>query len=148
MKTTARRRPAAKKEKTRLGAARNKHPRVPRADRWTWHRLALLHLRDRLMEEARELKSANSGPLNPEVADFAEMAAGRSGRELIEAELRTEEGLLEEVAAALGRIAAGTYGICEATGRPILPARLRAIPWTRFNRVAAAEREVGRSRRR
>ena len=143
MKTKTKRRPGAPAGKSVSTAkGRVKARRKPvRADRWTWHRLALMMLRDRLGAEARELKSANAGPLNPEVGDFADMAEGRTGRELIEAELRTEEGLLEEVEAALARIAAGTYGTCEATGEPILPSRLRAIPWTRFNRVAAAERE-------
>ena len=38
-----------------------------------------------------------------------------------------------EAVAALGRIDAGTYGIDEATGEPINPARLDAIPTARTN---------------
>lgn len=45
---------------------------------------------------------------------------------------------LAEVEAAIDRIRAGTYGICEVTGQPIAPERLRAIPWTR-RCVAAAK---------
>jgi len=33
-----------------------------------------------------------------------------------------------------------SYGKCELTGNPIEPARLEAIPWTRFS--AAAERQL------
>lgn len=37
-----------------------------------------------------------------------------------------------EVEAALERLAAGTYGTCEACGRPISAERLDALPATRF----------------
>ena len=39
---------------------------------------------------------------------------------------------LAEVAAALGRLDEGTYGRCEACGRPIPAERLDALPATRF----------------
>ncbi len=37
--------------------------------------------------------------------------------------------LLTQVQEALGRIDAGTYGICSNCGRPIQPARLQALPY-------------------
>lgn len=37
--------------------------------------------------------------------------------------------LLEEVEAALGKMAAGTYGVCEKCGRLIGEERLDALPW-------------------
>jgi RNA polymerase-binding transcription factor DksA len=45
--------------------------------------------------------------------------------------LESEWDLLRMIDAALGRIESGTYGICEATGKPITKARLRACPWAR-----------------
>jgi RNA polymerase-binding transcription factor DksA len=36
---------------------------------------------------------------------------------------------VEEIDAALGRIQAGTYGICRVSGTPIPKERLKAIPW-------------------
>jgi len=54
--------------------------------------------------------------------------------------LAVEENTLAELEAALQRIEAGTYGICEATGRRIPSARLRAIPWARF--TAGAEQAL------
>ncbi len=36
---------------------------------------------------------------------------------------------VELIDAALGRIAAGTYGVCIHSGQPIPPERLEAIPW-------------------
>lgn len=41
------------------------------------------------------------------------------------------ENQLAEVSAALGRIEAGTYGICEATGQDIAIERLEAYPSAR-----------------
>ncbi len=52
---------------------------------------------------------------------------------------------LREVEAALERMEAGTYGICEDTGEPIPLARLQAIPWAR--RTAEAE-ELAEAERR
>lgn len=43
-----------------------------------------------------------------------------------------ERDLLREVDAALHRIEEGTYGFCEATGRPIPKTRLEAMPWARY----------------
>jgi DnaK suppressor protein len=45
--------------------------------------------------------------------------------------LHTEEGSLAEVTAALDRIDRGTYGRCEACGKPVAKARLDALPHAR-----------------
>jgi RNA polymerase-binding transcription factor DksA len=42
-----------------------------------------------------------------------------------------EEHLLQEIDAALARIEAGKYGICEVDGTPIEFERLQALPWAR-----------------
>jgi DnaK suppressor protein len=47
---------------------------------------------------------------------------------LIEGERR----VLREIDEALERIELGTYGICQATGKPISKARLKAQPWARY----------------
>jgi DnaK suppressor protein len=39
---------------------------------------------------------------------------------------------LEEVRDALQRLSANEYGKCVACGRPVEPARLKAIPWTSY----------------
>ncbi len=49
--------------------------------------------------------------------------------------------LIKEIDEALARIADGTYGICELTGRPIRPDRLEELPWARFSIDAAREIE-------
>ena len=52
-------------------------------------------------------------------------------RSQVDALVRQAEAHLEEVAAALGRVADGSYGICARCGRPIDPARLEARPVAR-----------------
>lgn len=53
--------------------------------------------------------------------------------------LEREQGLFQEIEAALGRIQEGEYGICESCGEDIPERRLQALPWARFC-VKCAER--------
>ena len=46
--------------------------------------------------------------------------------------LLQEQDALYEIEEALKRVDAGTYGVCEMSGRPIPDARLEAIPFARF----------------
>src|ERR1700726_4719676 len=46
--------------------------------------------------------------------------------------LSQEQDALYEIEEALKRVDAGTYGICEMSGKPIPHARLEAIPFARF----------------
>jgi RNA polymerase-binding transcription factor DksA len=58
--------------------------------------------------------------------------------------LEAVEAELDDVEHALRRLDEGTYGVCEACGRPIDQARLEALPATRFclEDQATAEREA------
>ena len=49
--------------------------------------------------------------------------------------------LIREIDAALQRIADGTFGVCEITGKPINPERLDELPWARYSIEAAREME-------
>lgn len=53
----------------------------------------------------------------------------------------SDQDAVYEIDQALRRIADGSYGICEATGRMIPEERLEAIPWTRFCKEVEAELE-------
>jgi DnaK suppressor protein len=53
-------------------------------------------------------------------------------RDFVLSLLSQDTDVLFEIDAALQRIEAGGYGICEMSGRPIPVARLRAIPFARF----------------
>lgn len=46
--------------------------------------------------------------------------------------LQTVEAQLAEIDAALSRVDAGTYGVCEVCGRPIGDGRLEAMPAARY----------------
>jgi DnaK suppressor protein len=46
--------------------------------------------------------------------------------------LSQEQDALNEIEEALKRVDAGTYGVCEMSGKPIPDARLEAIPFARF----------------
>lgn len=58
--------------------------------------------------------------------------------------LENVESQLADIEHALNRIADGTYGTCEACGRPIDEARLEAMPATRLciDDQAVAERQA------
>ena len=59
--------------------------------------------------------------------------------------LEQVEAELDEIEAAFQRLERGTYGVCQACGKPIAPERLEALPATRFcvEDQARAEREAG-----
>jgi DnaK suppressor protein len=67
-------------------------------------------------------------------ADVIDQATGAALAD-IEARLhQTDSHLLRAIEEALARIDRHTFGVCETCGRPISPARLEAVPWTRLCR--------------
>jgi len=97
---------------------------------WRWHHRTMLALRERLLNHRAHLaaQAAASG----EPLDTADLAAEDFDHDLALGQLSGEQDVLYEIQAALHRIRAGTYGLCEVTGERISKARLRAVPWTRF----------------
>lgn len=69
--------------------------------------------------------------------DFEEAATEREGDEVLERLGTAELTELKQVNAALGRIAAGTYGVCANCGADIAPARLEIVPYTQKCRKCA-----------
>lgn len=110
-------------------------------DRWKWHQRTLLALRQRLIGESTEHRQDSAQPKFTESLGFSDSVSDRNEREVLLAELEMEENMLAEIDAALLRLQLGTYGICEDTGQTIPADRLRALPWTRFTKEAAARRE-------
>jgi DnaK suppressor protein len=94
--------------------------------------------RNRLQHATGRLHAENSANIEDELGEvggwgvdnhLGDTASATFDRELDEG---IEEGVqqtLRRIDAALGRIADGTYGICEICGKPIGEERLRAIPW-------------------
>jgi DnaK suppressor protein len=108
-------------------------------------RTRLQGIRDDLEREREETTTEVAGELST-----VDQHPGDSGTETFELEktvslLEQVGEELQEVEAALQRVEAGTYGICQACGRPIGDERLEAMPATRFcvEDQAKAEREAG-----
>lgn len=110
-------------------------------DPWAWHRRTLRGLHARLSHGVTAHRREADDLLAEERDDHGGRVADDNEIETLLAEARNELKLLEEVEAALGRLAAGSYGRCEESGLPIPAERLRALPWTRFTREVAARRE-------
>jgi DnaK suppressor protein len=77
------------------------------------------------------VEHVTSGPgfdaqFNPDRSDLADEYAERE-RDV--ALLAIEQEQLEQIEAALRRIADGSYGICLDCGEPILPERLEILPY-------------------
>jgi RNA polymerase-binding transcription factor DksA len=127
--------PKKLKEPKRATARR----RVPR--QWAKHYRQLLALREHLLGEHGHLEKDARRPADLATHDFADEAADALNHAVAGRVLRAEEDILFEVEAALERIAQGTYGVCELSGKKIPLRRLAAIPWTRFTAAAAAKLE-------
>lgn len=113
--------------------------------RWAWHRKTLLRLRDELLRARDEHETATRAPHERGGTDAIDFTEDELELRVLRTALALEESELAEIDAALRRIDAGTYGICEVTGAPIADARLRAIPWTRLSKVAADREEHTRT---
>lgn len=106
------------------------------------HREKLLTLRARLLGDMNQMADA---ALNKDLSkatrmptDMAEVGTDNFEQELTLNLLGSEDDVLQQIEAALKRIADGTYGRCEECGMGIPKARLDAIPYaTRCVRCAS-----------
>lgn len=110
-------------------------------------RIRLERIRDGVSEEqglGSESQQSNLSELSSLDQHNADIATETFEREKDESILEQVEGELIDIDRALDRIADGTYGICEACGKPIGDARLEAIPTARFcvEDQARAERDL------
>lgn len=124
-------------------SSRSKTVEIP--SRWRANYRALSALREQLSAAWHERLKDAAEPSEVRSMHPAEMASGAFERERALVELAREQLQLHEVEAAMRRIEAGTYGICESSGKHIPAARLKALPWTRFCKEAELrlERAVG-----
>ena len=93
-----------------------------------------------------ESEQENLSELSTAAQHQADLGTETFDRERDLSILEQVEAELADVEHALERLENGTYGTCEACGRPIDEARLEAQPATRFcvDDQAAAEREARR----
>lgn len=94
-------------------------------------RARLLEARDRLVRQLAELGSEETGELRSDMVfgdGFADAGAATAERTEVLGLVDTLKGQLDDVDAALARIAQGKYGICANCGKAIDPARMDARP--------------------
>ena len=109
--------------------------------KWGIQQAELLRLRDSLASQRRDRTA--SAQAEPAVVGvhMADTATDSYDRDWALAMASSDQSMLYEVNEALNRIANGSYGICEITGKPIEADRLKALPWTHFCAAAQAELE-------
>lgn len=110
------------------------------ASKWREHFQALLNARNRLTDRRGTLIRDASEEQPAYSLHIADAGTDNYDRDFALGIASAEQEALYEIDQALNRIREGTYGVCELTGKPIEPERLKAVPWTRFS--AAAEKEL------
>ena len=113
----------------------------------TLSKAEMAHFRDLLVEKLKEimgdvdhieseaLKKSRldaSGDLSSMPIHMADIGSDNYEQEFSLGLMDGERKIVQEIHMALGRIADGTYGICEGTGEPIPKTRLEGIPWTPY----------------
>jgi RNA polymerase-binding transcription factor DksA len=104
------------------------------------YRARLVEEQERRLHAVDFLQRENPGSIADELGDIVTAADGNLGdtatatydRELDEGLGEGAQQTLREIDDALRKIDDGTYGACEACGKPIGEDRLAAIPWTRL----------------
>lgn len=101
----------------------------------SFYRRRLLEERERLMAAIEFLHGENSASLREESEEttldnhLADTATVMHDREVDYTLEDASEQVLAAIDAALARLEAGTYGVCETCGRPIGEERLAAMPY-------------------
>ena len=134
--------------KTKQRAAMIDENEVPEKYR-RYYRILLdlrTHVLTQLGEHTEEtlLKSSkdDSGDLSGYGQHMADAGTDTFDRDFALSLVSNEQEALAEIEAAIKRVHAGTYGVCEATQQPIAKERLLAVPFTRYS--AEAKKQVER----
>ncbi len=129
---------APARAQTRSKSAPKAAPRpVVISPEWEKFRELLLSERARLELELEEIESRTARATDAERATElssyedhpADLASETFEREKDLAIAESVESLMDQVVTALEKIDRGTYGTCDACGRPIKKARLQALPF-------------------
>lgn len=115
-------------------------------------RQRLLELRDHLVDSMAGVAQDNLRSRGEGESSAFGMHQGDAGSDAYDRDfalnlLSQEQDALYEIEEALQRIAGGSYGICEMSGKPIPEARLEAIPFARLTVECQekVEQELGRN---
>ena len=96
------------------------------------------HTEETLLKSAKD----DSGDLSGYGQHMADAGTDTFDRDFALSLISNEQEALSEIEAAIKRVHAGTYGICESTQKPIAKERLLAVPFTRYS--AEAKKQVER----
>lgn len=141
--------------KTPAPAAPEPKPKSPfSSEELVGYRQLLLEKRAELVDDVRAMTNealrdnppGGSGNLSSVPIHMADVGTDNWEQEFTLGLLETERELLKEIDAALARIEDKTYGVCEATHKPIGKRRLRAKPWARYCIEHARAKELGQAR--
>ena len=100
--------------------------------RLTAERQRITEVRDAAGRLSASANEATEGELSSADQHPAEQATETMERELDQGVLQRMEAELAEVEAAIQRMDAGTYGVCEVCGKEIAEGRLEAKPAARY----------------
>lgn len=103
-----------------------------------------LHSEETLKRSSKE----DSGDLSSYGQHMADAGTDTFDRDFALSLVSSEQEALTEIDAAIKRIHDGSYGICEATQKPIAKDRLLAVPFTRYSAEAQKDIEKNRFRSR
>ena len=125
-------------------------PEADVPDKYRRYYRLLLELRRHVLTQLGEhteetlLKSAkdDSGDLSGYGQHMADAGTDTFDRDFALSLVSSEQEALAEIEAAIKRVHAGIYGICELTAKPIAKERLLAVPFTRYS--AEAKKQVER----
>ena len=100
-----------------------------------------LHTEEALKKSGKD----DAGDLSGYSQHMADAGTDTADRDFALSLISSEQQTIKEIDDAIERIKQGTYGVCEVTGRPIPPARLVSVPFTRY--TVEGQRELERQRR-
>lgn len=137
VKTGAKSKAKKAASKPRPAAAAKKAPAKAMSKELEKFHRRLLEERERLEAELQEIEQRTARISESERANElsayedhpADLASETFEREKDLAIGESVESLLNQVITALEKIERGTYGVCDACGRPIKKARLQALPF-------------------
>ncbi|MFP3874004.1 MAG: TraR/DksA family transcriptional regulator [Thiohalophilus sp.] len=104
------------------------------------YRQALLAKRRELLERVTAIADDKQRPAS---ADSEEQAVELENEEVLSALDEEARAILNQIDQALQRMEQGEYGLCRACGKPIAPARLKAIPHAALCIDCAGKQESG-----
>ncbi|MGE5293414.1 MAG: TraR/DksA family transcriptional regulator [Solirubrobacterales bacterium] len=141
-----------RKKPTKKDVAQGEEPKSPfSAKELAAFKAMLVERRREIQQNVHEIEGETlrksrldaSGDLSSMPIHMADLGTDNFQQEFSLGLMDSERRLLTEIDDALHRIEAGTYGICEGTGKPIARARLEAQPWARYSVEYARMMERG-----